>query len=47
VLGACDGDLDLSTIMATVAGILHLEFDALSATMLPAIRQCIRDGFFV
>jgi hypothetical protein len=47
VLGACDGDLDLSTIMATVAGILHLEFDALSATMLPAIRQCIRDGFLV
>ena len=45
VLGACDGDLDLHTIVATVAGILSIDPTALSETVLPTIRTCIHDGF--
>jgi methylase of polypeptide subunit release factors len=45
VLGACDGDLDLHTIVATVAGILSIDSSALTETVLPTIRTCIRDGF--
>src|SRR5215204_6675041 len=45
VLGACDGDLDLRTIVATVAGILSIDPTALSQSVLPIIRTCIRDGF--
>ncbi len=45
VLGACDGDLDLHTIVATVAGILSIDPTALSETVLPTIRTCIQDGF--
>jgi hypothetical protein len=45
VLGACDGDLDLHTIVATVAGILSIDSTALTETVLPTIRTCIRDGF--
>ena len=47
ILGACDGDLDLNTIIATVAGILGLGVDALSDAALPRIRRCIRDGFLL
>jgi len=47
ILGACDGDLDLNTIITTVAGILGLSVDALSEAALPHIRQCIRDGFLL
>jgi len=47
ILGACDGDLDLRTIIATVAGILGLNVDALSDAILPTIRQCVRDGFLL
>lgn len=45
VLGACDGDLDLHTIVATVAGILSIDPTALTETVLPIVRTCIRDGF--
>jgi methylase of polypeptide subunit release factors len=45
VLGACDGDLDLHTIVATVAGILSIDPTALTESVLPVIRSCIRDGF--
>ena len=45
VLGACDGDLDLRTIVATVASILSIDSTALTETVLPIIRTCIRDGF--
>jgi methylase of polypeptide subunit release factors len=45
VLGACDGDLDLHTIVATVAGILNIDPTALTQSVLPIIRTCIRDGF--
>jgi methylase of polypeptide subunit release factors len=47
ILGACDGDLDLGTIITTVAGILGLNVDALSEAVIPSIRQCIRDGFLL
>jgi methylase of polypeptide subunit release factors len=45
VLGACDGDLDLRTIVATVGGILSIDPSALSEAVLPTIRTSIRDGF--
>jgi methylase of polypeptide subunit release factors len=47
ILGACDGDLDLGTIIATVAGILGRSVDALSEGVLPIIRECVRDGFLL
>ncbi len=47
VVGACDGDLDLATIVTTVAGILGHSVDVLTEAVLPAIRQCVRDGFLL
>jgi methylase of polypeptide subunit release factors len=47
ILGACDGDLDLGTIITTVAGILGLGVDALTDSVLTSVRQCIQDGFLV
>ncbi|MDO5285913.1 MAG: methyltransferase [Actinomycetia bacterium] len=43
VLGACDGELDLATIIAAVAGICEVEVSGLSAEVLPRLRQLVAD----
>ena len=45
VLGACDGDLPLGTVVASVAGLLDVDAAALTAEVVPAVRQLVVDGF--
>lgn len=45
VLGACDGELALGTVVATVAGLLEVDAGALVAEVVPAVRQLVVDGF--
>ncbi|GAA1824562.1 methyltransferase [Microlunatus capsulatus] len=45
ILGACDGELALGTVVATVAGLLDVDADDLTAEVVPAVRQLVVDGF--
>ncbi|WP_375426614.1 methyltransferase [uncultured Friedmanniella sp.] len=45
VLGACDGDLALDRLISTVAGLLEVDADALTAELLPRVRVAVVDGF--
>ncbi len=45
VLGACDGDLPLGRLIATVAGLLEVDADQLTAEILPRVRVAVVDGF--
>ncbi len=45
ILGACDGDLQLSQIVGSVADILGVDRIALTRETLPRIRQLVVNGF--
>ncbi|MGA4506401.1 DUF7059 domain-containing protein [Propionibacteriaceae bacterium G1746] len=45
VLGACDGDLALGTIIAAVANLLEVDVIDLTIELEPALREALRDGF--
>lgn len=45
VLGACDGDLALGTIVDTVAQILGVDVETLRAATITQVRALARDGF--
>lgn len=45
VLGACDGDLSLGQILASVADILGAEPRVLAADLLPELRRMVRQGY--
>ena len=44
IVGACDGDLPLSAIVAAVADLLDVDADALRDAVLPAVRELLADG---
>ncbi len=46
VLGACDGDLPLGTIIEALAGLVGADAAALRADILPRFRTLIADGWF-
>jgi methylase of polypeptide subunit release factors len=45
ILGACDGEMPLGRIVATVAEILEVDAAALQAETLPKVRLLVRDAF--
>lgn len=45
VVGACDGELDLGTIIAAVATVLEADDADLRAELMPRLRVLIGDGF--
>ncbi len=45
VLGACDGELALGTVVASVAGLLKVDAAALAAEVVPEVRRLVVDGF--
>lgn len=45
ILGACDGDLSLGQLIDSVADILGIDREALTADVLPRIRTLIKQGF--
>ena len=45
VLGACDGDLGLGQIVASVAALLEVDAAALTAETVPQVRRLVVDGF--
>jgi methylase of polypeptide subunit release factors len=45
VLGACDGDLALGTVISTVAGLLEVDPGGLEAALLPQVRDLVVEGF--
>jgi hypothetical protein len=47
VLGACDGELSLGQIIATVAGLLDADEPALRAELVPQLRRLVVDGFLL
>jgi hypothetical protein len=47
VLGACDGELGLGQIIATVAGLLDAGEPALRAELVPQLRRLVVDGFLL
>lgn len=47
VLGACDGELALGTIIEVVASILEADADQATAQVLPRVRTALREGFLV
>lgn len=47
VLGACDGELTLAQVIASVAGLLDVDAGALAAELLPQVRQLVVDGFLL
>jgi len=47
VLGACDGELALAQITASVARLLQVEAAALTAGLLPQLRRLVVDGFLL
>lgn len=44
IVGACDGDLPLGVIVAAVAELLEVDAAALSAAVLPAVRELLVSG---
>jgi predicted RNA methylase len=47
IVGACDGDLDLGRIVATVAGLLDADPAALTAEVLPQVRHLVLEGYLL
>lgn len=47
VIGACDGELPLGTLVDAVASILEVDREALLAETLPLVRRCLREGTLV
>ncbi|MCM6761921.1 methyltransferase [Rathayibacter sp. ZW T2_19] len=47
VVGACDGELSLAAIIAAVASLLHVEEEAVSASVLPGVRDLVATGMLV
>ncbi|MBO0982745.1 methyltransferase [Rathayibacter sp. SD072] len=47
VVGACDGELSLAAIIAAVASLLHVEEEAVSASVLPGVRDLVSTGMLV
>ncbi|MEL4358307.1 MULTISPECIES: methyltransferase [unclassified Luteococcus] len=47
VLGACDGELTLGQITAAIAMILEVDEAALVGSVMPGIREALRDGLLV
>ncbi|MBK8462009.1 MAG: methyltransferase [Nigerium sp.] len=45
VLGACDGDLPASALIAAVAGLLEVDAAALASEIAVRLRELIRDGY--
>ncbi len=45
VLGACDGELPLGTVVTSVAGLLDVDAAALIAEVVPEVRRLVVDGF--
>ena len=45
VVGACDGELPLAVLIDAVAGLLAVDFAALTADLLPRLRTLIADGY--
>ncbi|NHI15863.1 DUF7059 domain-containing protein [Microbacterium excoecariae] len=45
LVGACDGDLAVGQIVAALADILEVDEAALAASLLPAVRALLVDGF--
>ena len=45
VLGACDGELELGQIVASVAALLEVDAAELSAEVVPQVRRLVVDGF--
>ena len=44
IVGACDGDLPMATLIASVAALLEVETDRLVADVVPHIRDLVLDG---
>ena len=47
LVGACDGELSVGQIVAAIASIFEVSGAELSAELLPAVRNLVRDGFVV
>jgi len=47
LVGACDGELSVGQIVAAIASIFEVSGAELSAELLPAVRNLVRDGFLV
>jgi methylase of polypeptide subunit release factors len=45
LVGACDGDLSVRAIVAAIAQLLEVDEGALSADLLPSIRELVTTGF--
>ena len=45
LVGASDGELSVGQILAALAQLLEVDKQALTASVLPAIRALIDDGF--
>ncbi|MET0975519.1 MAG: PqqD family peptide modification chaperone, partial [Leifsonia sp.] len=44
LIGACDGELSVGAICAALAQLLEVDETALSADLLPAVRELVLDG---
>ncbi|HKH07450.1 MAG TPA: PqqD family peptide modification chaperone [Agromyces sp.] len=44
LVGACDGELTVGSIVAAIAELLDVDVAALAADLLPAVRTLIDDG---
>ena len=47
LVGACDGDLPVGTLLEALATILGRDADALAATYLPVVRELVAEGYLV
>ena len=47
LVGACDGELPVSVIVAAIADLLEVDADALGADLLPAVRALVADGMLL
>ncbi|MFP3423299.1 hypothetical protein R0K19_28445, partial [Bacillus sp. SIMBA_161] len=45
LVGACDGELTIGQILGALAQLLEVDERALTASVLPAVRTLIDDGF--
>ncbi|GHD49315.1 methyltransferase domain-containing protein [Mycetocola manganoxydans] len=47
LVGACDGDLPISAVVAAIAQLLDADYQELLAELLPRVRALIDDGFLL
>ncbi|MFT2815537.1 class I SAM-dependent methyltransferase [Leifsonia sp. A12D58] len=45
LIGACDGDLSVAAIIGALSQLLEVDEDALTADLLPRLRELLDDGF--